>query len=366
VSPPFLVIGAGGTGGHMYPAEALAEAMLERGWRVALATDARGLGYAGGFPEAVERIALRSASVARGGLTARLAAPTAILRGVGGAVMRLRADRPAVVAGFGGYPALPVLAAAWLLGLPRIVHEQNGVLGRVNRLFAARVDRVACGTWPVVNAPSGAALVHTGNPVRRAVLGARETAYAIPEAGPLGLLVFGGSQGASTFARLLPAAVAALPETLRARLNVTQQVRAGEAEAVAEAYRGAGVAAEIAPFFDDLPARIAAAHLVVARAGASTLAEIAAIGRPAVLVPYPSAAADHQTVNARPFEAAGAAILAPEAGLDADTLAGHLGAVLGDPERARRMAAAARGLGRPGAAEDLADLVAALAAPPAG
>ena len=365
MTAPLLVIAAGGTGGHMFPAQALAEEMLRRGWRVQLATDPRGLRYAEGFPESVERVELRSATYRRGGLAARLAAPLAIVAGVRQAIRRFRADRPACVAGFGGYPALPALAAAWCLRLPRLVHEQNAVLGRVNRLFAARVHRLACGTWPLVNAPAGAALADIGNPVRDAALAAAATAYAPPGDGPLRLVVFGGSQGAGAFSRFVPAAITALSPDLRTRLAVTQQVRPGEEDGVANTYREAGVEAELAPFFADLPQRIAAAHLVISRAGASTVAELAAIGRPAILVPYPHAAEDHQTANARALADAGGAILAPEAGLTADALAGHVEAILSDPDRAADMAAAARSKGRPAAAGHLADLVEELGKPSA-
>jgi len=350
----------------MFPAQALAEAMIARGWAVELASDSRGLRYAGGFPQAVERVELRSASFARGGLTATLAAPVTILRGVAGAVLRYRARRPDAVIGFGGYSAVPALAAAWMLRIPRLIHEQNGVLGRVNRAFAARVDRVACGTWPVRNAPRGARLEHIGNPVRGAVLEAAGAAYAPPGEAPIRLLVFGGSQGASAFARLVPPAVAALPDDLLRRITVTQQIRAGEEAAVADDYAAAGVTAELAPFFDDMPARMAAAHLVIARAGASTVAEIAAIGRPAILIPYPAAMDDHQTANAEALASAGAAILAPEAGLAPAALAGHIGGILGAPDRAAQMAAAARAEARPQAAEALADMVETLGKPRPG
>jgi len=367
-----LVIAAGGTGGHMFPAQALAEEMLARGWEVELASDARGLRYADGFPSAVARIELRSGSPARGGLTARLAAPVSIIRGTISACIRYRAHPPAVVAGFGGYPALPALGAALAMGLPRLIHEQNGVLGRVNRLFARRVQKVVCGTWPLRNAPSGADIIHLGNPVRQAVIEAAATPYSAPDMPPdarpgqrpLRVLVFGGSQGASAFARLVPPGLAALPEDMRRRLSVTQQVRPGEEKAVAAAYIDAGIDATLAPFFADLPARMAEAQLVIARAGASTLAEIAAIGRPAILVPYPAAADDHQTANAEALVQAGGALLAPEAGLTAASLAARVAGILADPEGARRMAEAAKAQGKPRAAADLADLVEALGKPP--
>jgi UDP-N-acetylglucosamine--N-acetylmuramyl-(pentapeptide) pyrophosphoryl-undecaprenol N-acetylglucosamine transferase len=348
-----LVIAAGGTGGHMFPAQALAQAMLARGWRVALSTDARGLRYAGGFPPAVEKRALAAATFARGGVLAKLAAPLAIARGVAEAWRWFGADRPAVVAGFGGYPAFPALVAGGLRGIPRLIHEQNGVLGRVNRRFAARVEAVACGTWPVRNAPGGARLLHLGNPVRLSV---RPAPYPPPGEG-FGLLVFGGSQGASVFARLVPQAVALLPDALRARLRLVQQVRPEDMAAVQGAYVAAGLDATSAAFFDDMPARLAAAHLVVARAGASTVAELACVGRPAILVPYPAAMDDHQTANAAALGAAGAALVLPEAGLTAEGLAAHIARLGEDPAALARMADAAGGQARPGAAEDLADLV---------
>lgn len=354
-----LVIAAGGTGGHMFPAQALAEAMLARGWRVALSTDARGLRYAGGFPEAAERRAISAATFARGGLAAKALAPLRIAAGVAEAWAWFGADRPAAVAGFGGYPALPALAAAGLRGVPRLIHEQNGVLGRVNRLFAARVEALACGVTPLIGAPAGAKLVDIGNPVRAAAQASALVPYAPPGEGALSLLAFGGSQGASALSRLLPEMMAALPEALRARLKVTAQAREAEAATLSAAL---GPEAEVAPFFADMPARIAAAQLVICRAGASTVAELAAIGRPSILIPYPAATADHQTANARPLAAAGAAILAPEQGpygtaLTGAGLAAHVRAVLEDPACAASMAAAAKALGRPDADAALADLV---------
>ncbi|HUF55194.1 MAG TPA: UDP-N-acetylglucosamine--N-acetylmuramyl-(pentapeptide) pyrophosphoryl-undecaprenol N-acetylglucosamine transferase [Thermohalobaculum sp.] len=362
MSGPLLVIAAGGTGGHMVPAQALAEEMLRRGWRVQLATDARGLRYADGFPQAVERVELSSASLQRGGWGARAAAPLALMNGALAAAGRFARDRPACVAGFGGYPAFPALAGALWRRIPRLIHEQNGVLGRVNRLFAGRVDRVVCGTWPVTNAPTGANLVRMGNPVRAAALEVRDRPYAPPGDGPLGLLVFGGSQGASVFARLVPAAVAGLPPALRERLHVTQQVREGEEDAVGAAYAEAGVEAALAPFFADMPRRIADAQLVIARAGASTVAELAAIGRPAILVPYPHAMDDHQTANARALSDAGGAVVTPEHGLTAGGLAKLIERILADPAEAAAMAEKARAAGNPTAASDLADLVEELGA----
>jgi UDP-N-acetylglucosamine--N-acetylmuramyl-(pentapeptide) pyrophosphoryl-undecaprenol N-acetylglucosamine transferase len=362
VTAPLLTIAAGGTGGHMFPAQALAEAMLARGWRVALASDARGLRYAGGFPAAVTRREVSSATFARGGLAAKIAAPALIGAGALAARRWFLSDRPACVAGFGGYPSIPALAAAWMLGLPRLIHEQNGVLGRVNRHFAPRVDAVACGTWPLKNPPRGARLIDMGNPVRPAVAALAAAPYAPPADGPVELLVFGGSQGASAFARLVPAALAALAPGLRARIRLTQQAREGEGDALRAALAAAGLTAEIAPFFDDMPRRMARAHLVICRSGASTVAELAVIGRPSILIPLPAAMDDHQTANARALAEAGAAILAPEGELTGEALAGHLARLIGDPPRLAAMAASAAARGRPEAAERLADLVETLAA----
>src|SRR5690625_5235023 len=212
----------------MFPAQALAEEMLARGWRVRLSTDQRGARYAGGFPEAVERHVVQAGTFARGGLT-KLAAPFQIAAGIAAAVASQRRDPPALVAGFGGYPTLPAMAASRILSRPRIVHEQNAVLGRVNQLFARRVDRVACGMWPT-DLPAGAHGVHVGNPVRASVVAQAGTPYKAPAEGPIRILVIGGSQGARLLSRIVPPALAALPEEMRARLDVSHQARAEDRE----------------------------------------------------------------------------------------------------------------------------------------
>lgn len=359
MTAPLLLIAAGGTGGHMFPAQALAEEMLRRGWRVRLSTDARGANYATGFPAEVERQVVRAGTFARAGLT-RLAAPFEIAAGVATALARMRREPPDCVSGFGGYPALPAMAAAWLLGRPRLVHEQNAVLGRVNELFARRADRVACGMWPTA-LPDGARGVHVGNPVRAAVAALAGTPYAPPGEGPVNLLVIGGSQGARLLSRIVPPALAALPQALRARLRVSHQARAEDQDGVVAAYAGAGIAAEVMPFFDDVPERLAAAQLVVSRAGASSVADIAAIGRPAVFIPLAIAKRDEQTANARALVEAGAAVLLAEHALTPERLTAEVAAILEDPERAGAMAAAAAAHGRPDAARRLADLVEELA-----
>lgn len=354
--PPLALIAAGGTGGHMFPAQSLAETLLAEGWRVVLSTDARGARYAGGFPDAVIRRQIASASTARGGLAGRLLAPFRIARGVVATLGQMRADRPAVVVGFGGYPSIPALAAARIRRIPAMIHEQNGVMGRVNRRFAPHVAAVACGTWPT-ELPKGVTGIHTGNPVRAAVQAVRAQPYAPPGDGVLHVLVIGGSQGARILADTVPAAMAVLPDALRTRLHLSHQARPEDLNRVRDAYAGAGIRAEVAGFFDDVPARMAAAQLVIARAGASTLAEITAIGRPSILIPYAAAAADHQSANARPLAAAGAAEVMAEPAFDPDRLARAIVAILADPARADAMAAAARNLGRPDATGRLLDLV---------
>lgn len=339
----------------MFPAQALAEEMLARGWRVHLSTDERGARYAGGFPDAVARQVVSAGTFARGGIT-KLKAPFQIAAGIVAALARTWRERPACVAGFGGYPALPAMAAAWLLGRPRLLHEANGVLGRVNELFARRVDRVACGVWPTA-LPRGAEAVHTGNPVRAAGAAVAGAPYRVPADGPIEVLVIGGSQGASILSRVVPAAFAELPSDLRARLRVAHQARPADRDEAERIYREAGIEAHIEPFFTDLPQRMAGAQLVISRSGASSVADMTVIGRPAILIPLAIAKRDEQTANARGMVEAGAAVLLQEADLKPDRLASEAHAILTDPDRAAQMAAAALSLGRPHAARDLADLV---------
>ncbi len=357
---PYLLIAAGGTGGHMFPAQALAEAMVARGWRVRLSTDARGARYAGGFPAEVEVAEIASATFARGGVAAKLAVPFRIAGGVvAGIVAQLR-DQPSVVVGFGGYPTIPALAAASVLRLPRMIHEQNGVLGKVNRFFAKRVDAVACGTWPT-DLPEGVTGTHTGNPVRAAVLERDSAPYIAPGDYPMSLLVIGGSQGARVLSDVVPGAVIALPEALRRNLRVSHQARAEDAERVIAAYAEAGIQAEVAPFFTDIPRRLSEAQLVISRSGASSVADIAVIGRPSILIPYAAATGDHQTANARGLVEAEAAILIPESKLDVAVLSEHIAAVLTQPKAASRMMRAALAYGRPDATDRLVEMVEALA-----
>ncbi len=334
MSAPHLVIAAGGTGGHMFPAQALAEVMLKRGWRVTLSTDDRGARYAGGFPSEVAIRQVSSATFARGGLLAKVLAPLRIAFGICSAVLRFVRDRPTVVAGFGGYPSIPALSAAWILRLPRLIHEQNGVLGRVNKLFASRVDQVACGTWPT-RLPGDAHGVHTGNPVRAQVLEHAGANYALPN-GAINILVIGGSQGARILSDVVPGAIARL-NGLTEGMSVTHQARPEDQERVTDAYAKAGITAEVAPFFTDIAKRIVDAHLVISRAGASSVADLSVIGRPSILIPFAAATGDHQTANARGLADADAAIVVSESALDPASLAEHIMTVLTAPGAAKRM-----------------------------
>ncbi|WP_171120658.1 MULTISPECIES: UDP-N-acetylglucosamine--N-acetylmuramyl-(pentapeptide) pyrophosphoryl-undecaprenol N-acetylglucosamine transferase [unclassified Ruegeria] len=360
MTAPYLLIAAGGTGGHMFPAQALAEAMLHKGWRVRLSTDARGARYTGGFPHSTEIVEASSATFARGGLAAKAMVGPKIAGGVTSMAMQMMRERPDVVVGFGGYPSIPALGAATLLKIPRMIHEQNGVLGRVNQLFAKRVAQVACGVWPT-DLPDGAQGVHTGNPVRAAVLERAASGYIPPGDYPMSVLVMGGSQGARILSDVVPGAIAALPEALRAHIRVAHQARNEDGERVTAFYADNGIRAEVLPFFDDVPRRMSDAQLVISRSGASSVADISVIGRPSILIPFAAAAGDHQTANARGLVQAGGAIMIPENLLDVAALSEQITAVLTNPEAAQKMAHAALSTGAPDATERLVHLVEQLA-----
>jgi UDP-N-acetylglucosamine--N-acetylmuramyl-(pentapeptide) pyrophosphoryl-undecaprenol N-acetylglucosamine transferase len=355
-----LIIAAGGTGGHMFPAQALAEAMLARGWTVKLSTDARGARYTQGFPKAVAIEVVGSATFARGGIAAKVLAPFRIAGGILAATVRMLRNRPSVVVGFGGYPAIPAMTAAWILRVPRMIHEQNGVLGRVNQIFSRHVDLVACGTWPTA-LPAGVNGIHTGNPVRGAVLDRAGAAYIAPGDYPMSILVIGGSQGARILSDIVPPAIAGLPTPLRRHLRVSHQARDEDMDRVAHYYDDQGISAEVRPFFNDIPARMTEAQLVISRSGASSVADISVIGRPSILVPYAAAVRDEQTANARALVEAQAAILIPESRFEVDSLSEQIALVLSDPEGAARMARAALTTGRPDATDSLVVLVERLA-----
>ena len=359
MKPRHLVIAAGGTGGHMFPAQALAEEMLAKGWRVTLSTDARGARYAGGFPDKVTIRQVASATFARGGLLAKVMVPLRIAAGSLAAMARFLVVRPDAVAGFGGYPSIPALTAAWVLRVPRMIHEQNGVLGRVNQVFARRVNTVACGTWPT-ELPAGVAGLHIGNPVRSSMLAKAESPYPDTE-GTIRIVAFGGSQGARVISDTVPAAIARLPETLRSTLEVAHQARPEDEARVRDLYHDAGVNADIQPFFDDMPNLLARAHLVICRSGASSVADLSVVGRPSILIPYAAATGDHQTANARGLVDADAAILIPETALDPASLSEHIMTVLLTPGVGKDMSGNALSQGKPDAVKELATLVTTLA-----
>jgi UDP-N-acetylglucosamine--N-acetylmuramyl-(pentapeptide) pyrophosphoryl-undecaprenol N-acetylglucosamine transferase len=355
-----LLMAAGGTGGHMFPAQALAEEMLRRGWRVKLSTDARGARYTGGFPHTTEITQVSSATFARGGLLAKTMVAPKIALGVMGMALQMRRERPDAVVGFGGYPSIPALGAATLLKVPRMIHEQNGILGRVNQLFATRVAGVACGSWPT-ELPENVAHEHVGNPVRRAVAERAGAGYIPPGDYPMSILVMGGSQGARILSDVVPAAIAALPEAQRQYLRVSHQAREEDADRVVAFYAEHGIDAEVKPFFHDVPARMSEAQLVISRAGASSIADLSVIGRPSILIPFAAAAGDHQTANARGLVDAGGAIMIPERALTPESLGEQIATVLGHPQGAEQMAQAALSAGIPDATDRLAALVEQLA-----
>lgn len=360
MTAPLLIIAAGGTGGHMFPAQALAEAMLAKGWRVRLSTDARGARYAGGFPDAVEVNVVGSATFARGGIFQKLLVPFRILGGIGAAKWRMFQDRPTVVVGFGGYPAIPAMAAAWALRVPRMIHEQNGVLGRVNQLFAKRVDQIACGTWPTA-LPGKIEGVHTGNPVRATILEHAGSPYIPPGDYPMSLLILGGSQGARIMSDMVPPAIAALPQEIRRNIRVSHQARPEDLDRVKAYYEAEVIQAEVQTFFDDVPRRITDAQLVISRSGASTVADVSVIGRPAIWVPLASAIRDEQTANARQLVEAGGAVMMTEAEFDVAPLTQKLTELLSDGHAALKMSQAATACGVPDATERLVQLVENLA-----
>ncbi len=357
-----VLVAAGGTGGHLFPAEALAAALVQRGIGVHLATDRRAARYGGAFvDEAVHVIA--SATLRARNPIALMRTATTLAAGMAQAWALIGRLKPAAVVGFGGYPTVPpVLVAAWR-GVPTLVHDANAVIGRANRLLAPRVSAIAT-TFPDVfhDQPSlSAKATLTGNPVRPVVVAAAAVPYPMAN-DPMRLLVFGGSQGARVMADVVPAAIGLIEPALRARLAIVQQARDEDVARVRGAYDSLTVSAEIAPFFPDLPARMAASHLIVARSGASTVAELSAIGRPSILVPLPHALDQDQVANAGVLQAAGGAVRLVQDEFTPQRLATEIVALASAPRRLVAMAAAARSLGRLDAADRLAELVLKVAA----
>jgi UDP-N-acetylglucosamine--N-acetylmuramyl-(pentapeptide) pyrophosphoryl-undecaprenol N-acetylglucosamine transferase len=356
---PLILLAAGGTGGHLFPAEALGVELMRRGLRVRLATDSRALRYSGLFSkdmiDVVPSATVRSRmpwSLAYTGIT--------LVAGTGVALNLMRRLKPAAVVGFGGYPTLPPLLAAKLFGIPGLIHDANAVLGRANRFLASRVNAIATSLPGVLDRdPALAGKATTvGTPMRPAILAAAAVKFVTPDAaGPFRLLVVGGSQGARVMADIVPPAIERLDPSMWGRLILTQQVREEDMVRVRAVYDRLKINAELAPFFSDLPARLASSQLVVSRSGAGTVAELGAIGRPAILVPLPGSIDQDQFANAGVLAQANGALRIPQSEFTPERLAAELTALAADPARLTAMATAARTVGRLDAAERMADLV---------
>jgi UDP-N-acetylglucosamine--N-acetylmuramyl-(pentapeptide) pyrophosphoryl-undecaprenol N-acetylglucosamine transferase len=353
-----FVLMAGGTGGHLFPAMALAQELGRRGHDIHLMTDHRVAAYGDQFPARETHIIPSATPSVRNPIKFAGAAFT-ILGGVVSARRTLRQVQPRAVVGFGGYPIFPPFLAARTLGIPGILHEQNAVMGRANRALANQATSIALSFAKTKHADAFAGKVTvTGNPVRDRVRVVSGTPYPeLDDVSSIRLVVFGGSQGARAFSEFVPPSIAALPESLRHRLRIAQQCRPEDLDRVAEAYRKAHVNVELQPFFADLPERIAAAHLVIGRSGASTIAELTVLGRPAILVPLPGAIDADQRTNAQVVESTGAGWIMEQATISPPSLANRLASLFGDPATLQSAAAAAKSLGQPFAVERLADLV---------
>ena len=362
MSKGIVMLAAGGTGGHLFPAEALAHSLKARGYSVHLVTDSRAERYAGKFP-ADEIHIVPSATIGSKNPIAVAKALFTLWQGTSQAKALMRRIKPVAVAGFGGYPTVPPLLAASRLGLPTMIHEQNAVMGRANKMLAPKVKAIAGGFLPETDGPFASKTVVTGNPVRPAVLKAAAQPY-VPSAGsnPFKLVVFGGSQGAQFFSTAVPTAVTLLAPELQQRLVITQQARPEDAEGVKACYEKLGIRAEVAPFFTDMAERIGATHFVICRSGASTVSEIAVIGRPALFVPYPFALDHDQAANAALLVEKGGARVVQQSRLSAEKLAEVLKIAMEQPQRLLETAHAAKQAGKPDAANLLADLVEAIAA----
>ncbi|MEO1703176.1 MAG: undecaprenyldiphospho-muramoylpentapeptide beta-N-acetylglucosaminyltransferase [Pseudomonadota bacterium] len=354
-----IVVSAGGTGGHLFPAESLAHELIARGWEVQLFTDKRATRFADRFP-ASELHVVASGTPSGKDPFKLMSAGFSILKGLVQSRSLMKSIMPKVVIGFGGYPTVPPLISAHGL-CPTIIHEQNAVMGRANKLLSKRVTAIA-GGFLQAEGEHADKIVVTGNPVRPAVLEAAKAPYDAPDGdSALNVVVFGGSQGASFFSQIMPSAFAGLPHGLRERLVVTHQARPEDEVGAKIAYEEAGINAKVELFFPDLPSRIAKAHLVIARSGASTVTEIGAIGRPTIFVPYPHALDHDQAANAAQMKEAGGALVRGEHELSVEAMTIELKALLGDPVKLRTMAKAAHAAGKRDAASLLADLAEAMA-----
>jgi len=360
--PLHFVVTAGGTGGHMVPAHVLARILRSRGHQVALVTDDRGLRFPGLF-EDVPRHVIRSGTLS-GGPLGWMKAWLRIRAGKKAARRLYRSFRPQLVVGFGGYPVLPAMLAARSQRIATVIHEQNSVLGRVNRLLARHVDLIATAYADVARLPARAAarVVLIGNPVRQDILALRDDPYPmLSDDGPFRVLVVGGSQGATILSDVVPDGLGLLPPNFRSRLQVTQQCRPEDIGRVRETYARLGIAAECATYLEDLADRLAWAHLVIARSGASTVAELTVAGRPAILIPFAAATDDHQTSNCAEIVAAGGARMIAQNQFTPIELAKQMQKLGLESAALTNAAERARQAGRPDAGERLADMVEELA-----
>lgn len=359
---PYVLLAAGGTGGHVFPAEALAGELMRRGYRLGLVTDKRGKAYGGALGE-LETHHILAGGIAGKSIPARIKSVCELGAGTWQAWRLIQGLKPDAVVGFGGYASVPTMMAATMTKAPTAIHEQNALLGRANRLLAGRVDAIATSFENTHGIPeaSTSKVRLTGMPVRDNIAAKANAPYPKSEGeGRLGVLILGGSQGATVLSDVVPEALSRLPDAIKARLDITQQCRAEDLDAVKAAYKKSGVRAHLASFIDDVPDRLAGAHLLITRSGASSVAEALVVGRPTILVPYPYAADDHQTFNAQAVDAAGAGWIMPQETFTADALAARLDSLLGLPAVLEKAARCAVGLGRADAADRLADLVDAL------
>ena len=335
---PLAILAAGGTGGHMFPAQALAEELLIRGWGVKLSTDLRGARFANNFPEAVKVEIISSATFSKNKLIFKVKAPFLILRGIFASVRSFSKDKPSIIIGFGGYPTIPALTASILMKFPRIIHEQNGVLGIVNQLFSKKAHLVAYGINPKV-IPQNIKFKYVGNPVRKEVLNRAGSPYIPPGDHPMSIFVMGGSQGARILSDIVPQAIGALPKDILKFIRVFQQARDEDCEHVQSYYLTKGIKFEIRPFFNDIAKQLSEAQLIISRSGASSVADIGVVGRPSILVPLGSAIRDEQTLNAGPLKKVRAATVIAEQNLTVQRLNKAILKILSSPENASKMAA---------------------------
>lgn len=356
--PRPIILAAGGTGGHIFPAQALAEELTARGERVLLMTDKRFTQYIADehFTDIITIAAGRMGT----GLIGKVTGLYRVAAGILQARSCLKKLRPKVVVGFGGYPSFPTMYAASRLAIPTVIHEQNAVLGRANRMLAGKVNIIASSFDRTLMVEEGDIdkITVTGNPVRGSIRALHHLPYPdLRPDGTIHILVTGGSQGASVFSRIVPAAIAALPATFRKHIRIDQQCRPADLEVTEAAYEQLGVSATLSPFFADIPTRLAACHLVIARAGASTVTELSVAGKPAILVPLPTAMDNHQAINANAYEDAGAGWVMSEEGFTAAALSARLESFLNMPDVLNQAAEKSRSSSRLTATEKLADVV---------